>query len=157
MKKMLISLLLVLIFNFAAYGAASDDVYLRRDVFEAKMDALMAEIRLGNEQLRNELRSEIQSVKTELHSEIQEVKNELQTEIQGLSSKIDVLDERTRGTERTVYWGLAFFGIFIVLVSFAPGIAEFIKTLRKPQLTIEDVEKIFDKKFEILNAKLAAK
>ena len=55
MKKLLLSLTLVLTFCFSAFGAASDDVYLRRDIFKAKMDALMAEIRLGNEQLRNEL------------------------------------------------------------------------------------------------------
>ena len=74
MKKILLAVVLILVAASGCYGAASDDVYLRRDVFEAKMDAFMAEIRLGNEQIRREMNDrfnvldrKIDNVKTELH------------------------------------------------------------------------------------------
>ena len=123
MKKFFWVVFFIMFLLGSAYGASSDDVYLRKDVFDAKMDAFMSEIRLMNMDLRREmdkrfnaldkkiddvkielhqeiqnvkaeLQQEIQSVKTELHQEIQNVKAELQQEIQKLSSKIDVLEER---------------------------------------------------------------
>ena len=140
---------LVILLAGSALGAISEDmsVYVRQDVLSERDRAFMAEIRLGFEQMRREM----QEMKTELRSEMDKRFNEMHSEIQTVSSKVDLLDERTRGTERTVYWGLAFFGIFIVLVSFAPGIAEFLKTLRKPQLTIEDVKHLIRLEFEELN------
>ena len=75
-KKTFMALFSVLIFVPWAFAETSGDneIYLRRDVFEAKMDAFMAEIRLGNEQIRREMQkmesrldNKIQSVKSELH------------------------------------------------------------------------------------------
>ena len=106
MKKVFLALVLVILLSGSALGVSSDDVYLRKDVFDAKMDAFMAEIRLGNEQLRremndrfnvldrkidgvkSELHEEIQSVKTELHEEIQSVKTELHEEIQSVKTEL---------------------------------------------------------------------
>ena len=46
MRKILLSLVLIAtLYCSGVYGVTSDDVYLRKDVFEAKMDAFMAEIR----------------------------------------------------------------------------------------------------------------
>ena len=53
MKKFVISLLLILLLSSMSYGAVSDDVYLRKDVFEAKMDALIARIDAMNTRLED--------------------------------------------------------------------------------------------------------
>ena len=44
MKKNLLGMLFILAFTSLAYGATSDDVYLRRDVFDAKMEAAVNQI-----------------------------------------------------------------------------------------------------------------
>ncbi|MBQ3397616.1 MAG: hypothetical protein IJG51_01875 [Synergistaceae bacterium] len=92
MKKILIAAIITITATASALGAASSDihegVYLRQDVFEAKMDAFMAEIRLMNQQLKSELKQEIQSVKEELHKEIQDTKAELRKEIQANTTAI---------------------------------------------------------------------
>ena len=57
MKKFLIAILITVAVSTAVLGATSNDIqkgiYLRQDVFEAKMDAFIAEIRLMNQQLRS--------------------------------------------------------------------------------------------------------
>ncbi len=63
MKKLLLALIFIFRFVPSAYGAISDDVYVRQDVFSARMDAFMFEIRLMNQELRSEMK--------ERHSKIQ--------------------------------------------------------------------------------------
>ena len=57
MKKFIIALLSMFIMSHSAYAVTSDDIhenlYLRQDVFEAKMDAFMAEIKLMNQNMRS--------------------------------------------------------------------------------------------------------
>ena len=160
MKKIFLSLILVILLSGSALGVSSDDVYLRKDVFDAKMDAFMSEIRLMNEQNRremdkrfNELDKKIENVKTELHYEIQNVKTELQSEIQVLSSKVDLLDERTESTKTTVYWGLALMGLILASAVVVPPLTEFFKGLRKkePSFTLEDVKHLIRLEFEELS------
>ena len=50
MRKAIVLIFLMMLCS-CAYGAASGDAYVRQDVFDAKMEAFMAEIRLMNEQL----------------------------------------------------------------------------------------------------------
>ena len=92
MKKILIAAIITITAAASALGATSSDihegVYLRQDVFDAKMDAFIAEIRLMNQQLKSELKQEIQSVKEELHKEIQDTKAELRKEIQANTTAI---------------------------------------------------------------------
>ena len=97
--------------------------YLRKDVFEAKIDAFMAEIRLGNEQLRREFNERF---------------NQLDIKIESVKSDVKALNVRVGSLETVVYWGLALIGIILA----APSLSEFLKSLRKPSLTAEDVEKI---------------
>jgi len=96
-KKFYAALFFLLIFPSIAFAEVSKDneIYLRRDVFEAKMDAFMTEIKLGNEQLRREmqemearLNNKIQAVRVELHEEIQAVKTELHEEIQSVKAEL---------------------------------------------------------------------
>ena len=70
MKKILLVLSMLAMFCSGAVASESGDVYLRRDVFEAKMDAFMSEIRLGNERLERRidvLDEKIEGLKTSVY------------------------------------------------------------------------------------------
>ena len=69
--------------------------YLTVDMFNSRMDTLMAQIRLENEKLRSELKAEIQGV----HSEVQVN-----------SARIDML-------QHTFYWGFAVMTVVIAIVA----------------------------------------
>ena len=97
------------------YGAVSEDmsVYLRKDVFDAKMDAFMSEIRLMNEQVRSEIRTldaKIEGVETSLNAKIDGNFATLSEKIDGvdtkLSARMDGLEARmseATSLEREIY------------------------------------------------------
>lgn len=71
--------------------------YITVELFNSKMETFITQIRLDNEQLRNELRAEIQSVAAQ---------------VQVNSAKIEML-------QHTFYWGfaiLAFIAAFVPLI-----------------------------------------
>ena len=160
MKKFLIALLITVAVSTSALGATSNDVYLRQDIFEAKMDAFMAEIKLMNEQTRTELRKEIQDTKSELRKEIQDTKSELnakiqanataiqelKADIQATNSRIDVTNTRLDDLYTMVYWGLALMAIIITFAALAPSLLQVVKGLFQPRFTLEDIERIIDAK-----------
>ena len=125
MKKLLL-LVLCLSLLSPAYGA-SEDVYVRQDVFDAKMEAFMAEIRLGNERLQGEL--------------------------QVINTKLEALDKRITDSEAhtsariddlktIVYWGLSGLALMIGFAIFGPSFGEFLRNLRKPSITLDDVKRL---------------
>ena len=155
-KKIFMALFFVLVFVPFAFAATSGDneIYLRRDVFEAKMDAFMAEIRLGNEQLRREMQemearldNKIQGVKSELHEEIQGVNAGLHGEVQSLKSelKADIhaleiqtaklearvsnVETRVGNVETMVQWILAILGIFAASLALVPSLLPWLKNV----------------------------
>ena len=69
--------------------------YITVELFNSKMETFIAQIRLDNEQLRNELRSEIQAVSAQ---------------VQVNSAKIEML-------QHTFYWG---FAILALIIAFVP-------------------------------------
>ena len=80
--------------------------YITVELFNSKMETFIAQIRLDNEQLRNELNSKIDSVRNELHAEIQSVA----TQVQVNTAKIEML-------QHTFYWG---FAILAFIAAFVP-------------------------------------
>ena len=91
--------------------------YLTVELFNSKMETLLTQIKLNNETLRNELRSE-------LHSEIQVVKDIAIVN----SAKIDML-------QHIFYWGFAIMTLVIAVV-----------TVFVPYFLRERKEKIQDEK-----------
>ena len=154
MKKILIAAIITITATASALGATSSDihegVYLRQDVFDAKMDAFMAEIRLMNEQLRSELKQEIQDTKAELRKEIQANS----TAIQATNARIDVTNARLEDLYTMVYWGIGLLGLLITLAAAAPYIVKVLQSINipKPTLTLEDVERLIDAKLQAKNA-----
>ncbi|MBR1438257.1 MAG: hypothetical protein IJ587_06935 [Synergistaceae bacterium] len=136
MKKFFIALLITVAVSTSALGATSNDIYLRQDIFEAKMDAFIAEIKLMNEQTRTELRKEIQANATA---------------IQQTNARIDVTNARLEALITMVYWGIALLGILITLAAVAPSIVQVLQSIKKPSITLEDVERIIDAKLQARN------
>ena len=73
--------------------------YLTVDMFNSRMDTLMAQIRLENEKLRSELRTEFQAGFATL-----------QTQTQVNSAKIEML-------QHTFYWGFAIMTVVIAIIA----------------------------------------
>ncbi|MBQ3458051.1 MAG: hypothetical protein IJG30_03730 [Synergistaceae bacterium] len=142
MKKFLIAALIAITISTAAFGAVSGDVYLRQDVFEAKMDAFMAEIRLMNEQTRAELNEKIQANTTAILS--------TNARIDVTNAKIDATNNRVETLITMVYWGIALLGILISLATWGPSLFQKFKD-SKPSLTLEDVERLIDAKLQAKN------
>ena len=134
-------------------------VYIREDVFNARMDAMMTEIRLMNEKLSNELHNEIKSVKTELHNEIQGVKAELRAEIQEVKVETRMNTQQTADLQTSVYWGFALMAIIITLAGFMMSLAPtFLEHFREKQkskkyVTHDEVKDIVDDEVEKALAK----
>ena len=152
MKKILLALLIAITVSVSAFSSTSNDipqsVYLRHDVFEAKMDAFMTEIRLLNEQLRSELHKELQATKDELHKEIQANSKA----IQQLHSDIQITNTRLDDLYTMVYWGLALMGIILAFSAAVPYLVKLFDNIFQPRFTLEDVEKLIDAKLQRNNS-----
>ena len=74
--------------------------YITVELFNSKMETFITQIRLDNEQLRNEMNSKIDSVR-----------NELRTEIQSVAAQVQVM------LQHTFYWG---FAILAFIATFVP-------------------------------------
>ena len=124
MKKIFSALILVFTLCSSVYGASSDDVYLRKDVFDAKMEALF-----------NQLHGEIKA----LSEKIDALDAKLSTRINGVERRIDGVDKRIDDLHNIIYLFLVFFGLVIAL----PFIQKGIEKLQTPQLfTPEEVKKL---------------
>ena len=143
MRKLFIVFAWLLILSGVSFGAVSDDVYVRQDVFSARMDAFMSEIRLMNQ----ELRSEMKELHSEVKQDIQNLRQEVERDIQAVNARIDVTNARLDDLYTTVYWGLAIIGIFVALIAFAPVLMTMYQNLRKPSITLEEVERLIEAKF----------
>ena len=134
MKKIILTVIFIAIFCSCSYGAASDDMsaYVRQDVFDAKMEAFMAEIRLSHEQIRRE---------------IQETYSKTHNEIQGLGARITVVEGRMSSLEIMIYWVLGtlavvFAALAIMLTLRADRKGTPVKEIYTPAFTLEDVKRL---------------
>ena len=141
MRTILLVLVLVLI-SSASFGAVSEDVYIRQDVFSARMDAFMSEIRLMNEQLRSEIKQDIQNVRSELKQDIQDIN----ARIDATNSRLDVTNARLDDLYTMVYWGLALMGIILAFIAFAPSFMNMLQNIRKPSITMTEIEALIEQK-----------
>lgn len=134
MKKLLLAVLCLSMLS-PAYGA-SEDVYVRQDVFDAKMEALFTRLDAKIGELKNELKSEISGFRTELKSEI----SELRGDIKALSSRVDGLEKRVEDTHTYAYW---FIIIFLAMLAL-PFVNRWLEKYeeRKSNVTLEDVKRL---------------
>ena len=141
MTKICVALMMLILTGTASFGAVSDDVYLRKDVFDAKMEAMF-----------NRLHGDIQILSEKIDG--------LDKRIDGLDKRIDGLDKRIDGVDKRIdgvnvslsariddlrngiYLGLVALGLFISW----PRAKETLQKLGKstPSITLEDVKRLIE-------------
>ena len=99
MIKMSVLLLVQLLaFGTASYGAVSDDVYVRKDVFEAKMEAFMTEIRGEFQVMNAKIDALSRRVDDNYHSignRMNDLEKRMDDKFISLEKRIDDLEKRT--------------------------------------------------------------
>ena len=139
MKKLLLIVLCLSILS-PAYGA-SDDVYVRQDVFDAKMDILNSKLDRILEELKLQ-KEEIQTQKKEII--------ELGKSVAVLAERIDGnyknLDARMGDLRNGLYLGLVLFAAVIILPFFNKWWEgrEEKKRVSQPSFTLEDVKRLIE-------------
>ena len=118
MRRIIVVLLMLELMSVTCFGAVSEDmnVYVRKDVFEAKMESFMSEIRLMNEQLRSDIRR--------------------------LETRIDGIEARMGDLRNDIYLGFVLLGIIIAW----PKARDMLQKLGKsaPSITLEDVQRLIE-------------
>ena len=121
----------------ACYGAVSDDVYVRKDVFEAKMEAFMTEIR-GEFQVMNakidalsrrvddnyhSLEKRIDDLEKRTDDKFINMEKRMDNNYHSLEKRIDdnyySLDARISDLRNGMYLGLVLFGSYSIVATFA--------------------------------------
>ena len=154
MKKLLLALILLLGFVPVAYGARSDDVYVRKDVFEVhlqnintKLDGMIEELKSQ----RQELQNQSQAI-SELSKSVAVMSERINRNFETLSGRIDGLDARVSDLRNDIYLWLVILGIVVAL----PSTQRFLQwrderqAARNSSITLEQVE-------ELINAKCRGK
>ena len=137
---------------------ASEDVYLRKDVYEADQRALIAEIRLGN----NEILRVFGEFREEVNNRFNKFEHEVNGRFDKLESRVDVLAGRVDGLERTVDrldrridriegyvgTGIAFIAMLVTVVVFIAPISRLVRKIFRPEptITLEQIEALIDAK-----------
>ena len=157
MKSIFLSLLLVLVFCFSAFGASSGDVYLRQDVFEARMYAFMSEIRREfDKQLHDiekqvsEIRGDIKAMNERIDGNYQALNERIDGNYQALNERIDgnyqALNKRIDDSYNFFYLIIVLLGLVIAMPFIQKGLEK--RELRKEQtiqtFTLDDVKKLIN-------------
>ena len=129
MKKFLSAMMLILVLSSVSFGAVSEDmnVYVRQDVFDAKMEALF-------ERMDKNF--------VELKSMIKSTENELKGDIKALSARIDGLEQRIGDVHNFLYWLIVLFGIILVLPFVNKLWDKLWESRRVPSFTLDDVKRL---------------
>ena len=122
--------------------------FVRKDVFDVRMDRMEA--------LLEKTLTEIKADNEKLRSEMRENNARIEGKIEALTQRVDqnfaFLNMRIESVQTSVYWGLAIMGLILAFATFIPSVLDFLKNLRRPSLTVEDVKLLIS---ETLNSKEA--
>ena len=125
MRKIFLTIVIILttlILSSVSFGAVSEDmnVYVRQDVFDAKMEALFER----------------------LHGEMDRQFAEIKGEIRSLSARIDGLEQRIGDVHNFLYWLIVLFGIILVLPFVNKIWDKLWESRSKPSFTLDDVKRL---------------
>ena len=171
MRRLIFAVVLVFVMSAGAFAASEDmRVYVRQDVFDAKMETLLTRIEGkidalsekidGVEKSLSEkidgvdkklseridgveksLSEKIDGVDKKLSEKIDGVDKKLSARMDGLDRRIGGLDKRIDDTHTYIYWILVLLGA-IFIMPFVNKFWEFRREHRTPAVTIEDVQRI---------------
>ena len=154
MKKIILSLMFALSLCTCSYGAASDDtnIYVRQDVFDAKMEAQFNRIHGEIAELKGDIKALSERVDKNL-AEFKAVANEIKGDVR-------TLDARVSGIENHVSWWIGGLTLLLTAIAIVPLLLKFFEKLLAhqeakrqaavPTFTLEDVKRL------IAEAKLGA-
>ena len=133
MKKFLSVMMLILIFSSVSFGAVSEDmnVYVRQDVFDAKMEALF-----------ERLHGEMVVLSERMDKQFAELRGEIKGEMRALSARIDGLEHRIGDVHNFLYWLIVLFGIILVLPFVNKLWDKLWESRRVPSFTLDDVKRL---------------
>ncbi|MBQ6434929.1 MAG: hypothetical protein IJJ09_02905, partial [Synergistaceae bacterium] len=148
MKKFFAAMILIFVISSVSYGAENKDgEYIRKEVFDARMDRMEAllektvyEIKIENEKFRAEnekFRSEIKADIQNLASDVKVLEIRVTELDKRMDTRFSEMDKRISGLERTVYWILTVVGLVLALVAL-PRLKEIAAI--KPSINLTDVE-----------------
>ena len=159
MKKIIILTILSLMMSSESFGAVSDDVYVRKDVFDVHMQSINAKLDMMLEEMKAQ-RQDINDLKKTVSVMSERIDRNFDT----LSARIDGLDKRIDGVNMSLsvstnslnkrmddlqhylYLVLVLLGIIVALSSIQKMLQwrEERKEARKSSITLEDVERLID-------------
>ena len=114
------------------------DIYVRKDVFDARMDRM----ELLLEKTVIEIKSYVDKSTGETKAYVEKAVGEIKAEIGEVRNDIRVLTARVDSLEHVVYWGIGGFGIILASAVLLPAITGVIKKIFRPSVTLEDVKRV---------------
>ena len=140
MKKIITLVVVLLMVSGKSFGAVSDDVYVRKDVFDAKMEALFSR-----------LHAEIGEVRGDIKALSERIDRNFDT----LSARMNGLDKRMDDQQHYLYLVLVLLGIIVALPAGQKMLQwhEERKDARKASITLEDVKRLIEEN----NARMTGK
>ena len=147
MKKFILAIILVFTLAVSAFAANSDDIYVRKDVFDVHLQSI-------NQNLEHIL-AELQAQRNDIN-ELAKVTAVLSSRIDGLDARIDSTNTRIDDLRNGLYLWLVVFTAFIsflgVVVAW-PKAKDFLQCRKtnKHDFTLQDVEILVTK---IIDAKI---
>ena len=147
MKKFLSAMMLILILSSVSFGAVSEDmnVYVRQDVFDAKMEALFERLHGEIVGMKSEVKAEIGGIKEEIgeiKGDIKALSERVDGNFAALSGKISGMDYKIDALQTVVYWGLGILSFLVASFVLAPIVGSIVQNLRKPSFTLDDVKRL---------------
>ena len=143
MKKILIVLMFLLSSVSASYAASEDmNVYVRQDVFEAKMETLFLRLHAEIENLGNRIDGNIKELSARIDGLDKRIDG-LDKRIDGLDKRIDGLDKRIDDTHNFLYYLLVLLGAMLLM----PTINRWWESREEkkrfePSFTLDDVKRL---------------
>lgn len=143
MRKLILSIIILLSLNSLSYGAPSEDIYVRKDVFEVHLQSINTNI----ERVLQKLDTLDRTV-NELTQSVAVMSERIDRNFETLSSRIDGLDARVGDLRNDIYLGLVLLGIIVAL----PTVQKFLERRdeiarsRKELITLEQVERLIEAK-----------
>ena len=113
MKKIFGGLLIAIALTSACYGADSDEIYVRRDVFDAKMEVFFERIDKRFEQLDKKIDTAV----AELKGEIKALSTRMDSLEKRLDNRIDNVEKRMDLMTNFLYYILVMLSALLILPS----------------------------------------
>ena len=158
MKKFILAIILGIAITASAFAANSDDIYVRKDVFDVHMqninqnlEKILSELQAQRNDI-NDLKKAVAVLSERTDRNFETLSARIDGVNHSLSNRIDGVNSRIDDLRNGLYLWLVVIGTFISFITLFiawPRVKDFL-TAQKNTLTIQDVERIIDAK---LNSK----